>query len=177
MQTEASEIDYTLLSIEELLNIEVISASKKSQKLSDTSAAVYVINQEDIKRSGVQTIPDVLRMVPGLQVARIDANKWAITARGFNDRFSNKLLVLVDGRSVYTHLFSGVIWDMQDTMLEDVERIEVIRGPGATVWGANAVNGVINIITKKASSTQGSLVTVGAAPKNGCLVQSAMGGN
>jgi iron complex outermembrane receptor protein len=161
MKSETSEVDYTLLSLEELLNVEVVSASKKSQKLSDTSAAVYVINQEDIKRSGARTIPDVLRMVPGLQVARIDANKWAITSRGFNGRFSNKLLVLVDGRSVYTHLFSGVIWDMQDTMLEDIERIEVIRGPGATIWGANAVNGVINIITKKAASTQGGLLSVG----------------
>ena len=101
-------------------------------------------------------------MVPGLQVARIDANKWAITSRGFNGRFANKLLVLIDGRSVYTPLFSGVFWDIQDAMLEDVERIEVIRGPGATLWGANAVNGVINIITKQAKETQGGLVTAGA---------------
>ena len=101
-------------------------------------------------------------MVPGLQVARIDANKWAITSRGFNGRFANKLLVLIDGRSVYTPLFSGVFWDIQDTMLEDVERIEVIRGPGATLWGANAVNGIINIITKQAKETQGGLVTAGA---------------
>jgi iron complex outermembrane recepter protein len=154
--------DFTSLSLEELINIEVTSVSKKAQKLSDTPAAIYVITQEDLKRSGAQNIPDALRMVPGLQVARINSNKWAISARGFNDLYSNKLLVLIDGRSVYTPLFSGVFWEIQDTLMEDVDRIEVIRGPGATVWGANAVNGVINIITKKASTTQGGLVTAGA---------------
>jgi iron complex outermembrane recepter protein len=157
-----SNADLTSLSLEELINIEVTSVSKKAQKLSDTSAAVYVITQEDIKRSGVQNIPDALRMVPGLQVARINSNKWAISARGFNDLYSNKLLVLIDGRSVYTPLFSGVFWEIQDTLMEDIDRIEVIRGPGATVWGANAVNGVINIITKNASATQGGLVTAGS---------------
>ncbi|MBW2368047.1 MAG: Plug domain-containing protein, partial [Deltaproteobacteria bacterium] len=132
-------VDLTDLSIEELFNIEIVSVSKKTQKLSDTSAAVYVITQEDLKRSGVQSIPDALRMVPGVQVARIDSNKWAISARGFNGRFANKLLVLIDGRTVYSPLFSGVFWGIQDTMLEDIDRIEVIRGPGATIWGANAV--------------------------------------
>ncbi|RPH43229.1 MAG: TonB-dependent receptor [Planctomycetota bacterium] len=121
----------------------------------DTPSAVFVILPEDIRRSGARSIPEALRMAPGLQVARLDANKWAISSRGFNGRFSNKLLVLMDGRSVYTPLFSGVFWDVQDTFLEDIERIEVIRGPGATVWGANAVNGVINIITKPASHTKG----------------------
>jgi iron complex outermembrane receptor protein len=124
-------------------------------------AAVYVITQEDIRRSGVRSIPDALRMVPGLDVARIDSNKWAITSRGFNGQFANKLLVLIDGRSVYTPLFSGIYWDERDTMLDDIERIEVIRGPGATLWGANAVNGVINIITKKAQDTQGGLLVGG----------------
>jgi iron complex outermembrane receptor protein len=151
-------------SLEQLLNVEVTSVSKKEQKLSQTAAAVFVIGQEDIRRSGSVLLPDLLRMVPGVQVAQIDANAWAITIRGFNSRYSNKVLVLVDGRSVYTPSFSGVYWDQLDTPLEDIERIEVIRGPGATMWGANAVNGVINIITKSSKSTQGGLAsaTVGA---------------
>ena len=157
-KTEGYPVDLTELSIEQLMNIEITTAGRKSQRLSETAAAAFVITQEDIHRSGATTIPDVLRMVPGLQVARIDGNKWAVTARGFNGRFANKLLVLMDGRSVYTPLFSGVIWDVQDTMLEDIDRIEIIRGPGAAVWGANAVNGVINIITKPASDTQGGLL-------------------
>ncbi len=153
--------DLTALSIEELMNIEVTSVSKRAQPLSDTASAIFVITQEDIRRSGVTSIPEALRMAPGLEVARIDANKWAITARGFNGRFANKLLVLIDGRTVYTPLFSGVFWDEQDTFLENIERIEVIRGPGASLWGANAVNGVINIITKKAGETTGGLFSAG----------------
>jgi len=152
---------YLDLSLEELMNIEVTSVSKKEEKLANASAAIYVITQDDIRRSGHQRIPELLRMVPGLQVARIDANKWAISSRGFNGNFANKLLVLIDGRSVYTPVFSGVFWDIQDALLEDVERIEVIRGPGATMWGANAVNGVINIITKSAKDTQGGLIMGG----------------
>src|SRR6202022_4324211 len=124
------------------------SVSKRSQKLADAAAAIFVITQEDFRRSGATSIPEALRMVPGLQVARIDENKWAIRGRGFNGRFANKLLVLIDGRSVYVPLFSGVYWNIQDVVLEDVAMIEVIRGWGATLWGANAVNGVINIITK-----------------------------
>jgi iron complex outermembrane recepter protein len=154
-------VDFTVMSLEELLNVNVVSASKKMQKLSETDAAVFVISQDDLKRSGVTSIPEALRMVPGLQVARIDANKWAISSRGFNGRFANKLLVLMDGRSVYTPLYSGVFWNIQDTLMEDIDRIEVIRGPGATLWGANAVNGIVNIITKKPKDTQGSLVTAG----------------
>lgn len=150
------------LSLADLLEIEVTSVSKKSEKLSDAAAAIFVITDEDIRRSGATSIPEVLRMVPGLEVARIDANKWAITSRGFNSRFANMLLVLIDGRSVYTPLYSGVFWDLQDTLLEDVDRIEIIRGPGAALWGANAVNGVINIITKRAKDTQGGLVSAGA---------------
>jgi iron complex outermembrane receptor protein len=149
------------MSLEDLMNIEITSVSKKPQKLSAAASAVFVITQEDIRRSGATSIPEVLRMVPGLQVARIDANIWAVTARGFNGRFANKLLVLMDGRSLYTPLYSGVYWDEKDTLLEDVDRIEVIRGPGATLWGANAVNGVINIITKQAKDTQGALVSGG----------------
>lgn len=153
--------DLTTLSLEELIDIEVVSLSKRAQKLSDTAAPVFVIGQEDIRRSGASTIPDLLRMVPGLDVARIDASKWAVSARGFNGRFANKLLVLIDGRSVYNPLYSGVLWEMQDTLLEDIDRIEVVRGPGGTIWGANAVNGVINIITKPAKDTIGTLVTAG----------------
>ncbi len=147
------------LSLEELMNVEVYSVGKKEQRLADSAAAVAVITNEDIKRSGATNIPEALRLVPGVEVAHIDSNKWAISIRGFNDRFANKLLVLVDGRSVYTPLFAGVYWDVQDLMLEDVDRIEVIRGPGGTLWGANAVNGVINIITKTSSETQGLLAT------------------
>jgi len=153
--------DLTELSLEELMDLEVTSVAKKSQKLSDAAAAVFVITGEDIRRSGVTSIAEALRLAPGMQVARVDANKWAITVRGFNGRFVDKLLVLIDGRSVYTPLFSGVFWDVQDTLLADVERIEVIRGPGSTMWGANAINGVINIITKNAGDTQGGLVTAG----------------
>jgi iron complex outermembrane receptor protein len=140
----------------------VYSAGKKMQKIHDVAAAVFVISQEDIHRSGATNIPDALRRVPGLQVAQIDANKWAISARGFNGRFSNKLLIMIDGRAIYTPIFSGVLWNREDTLLEDIERIEVIRGAGAAMWGANAVNGVINIITKNAKDTQGILLTAGA---------------
>lgn len=144
------------------IDVVVTSVAKRPQQLFETAAAVYVITPEDLRRSGVTTIPEALRMVPGMQVARIDANKWAISARGFNGRFANKLLVLMDGRSVYSPLFSGVFWDEQDTLLEDIARIEVIRGPGAALWGANAINGVVNIITKRANETQGTLVETGA---------------
>ena len=140
------------------MNLQVTSVSKRAQKLADAAAAIFVITQDDIQRSGASSIPEALRMVPGLEVARIDENKWAIGSRGFNGRFDNKLLVLIDGRSVYTPLFSGVYWNVQDVMLEDVDRIEVIRGPGATLWGANAVDGVINIITKSAKLTLGGMV-------------------
>ncbi|NMG31615.1 TonB-dependent receptor plug domain-containing protein [Aromatoleum evansii] len=149
----------TDLSLEELANVQVTSVSKKSQRLADAPAAVFVITQDDIRRSGVTCVPEALRLAPGVEVARIDASKWAISARGMNARFANKLLVLLDGRSIYTQLFSGVYWDAHDVLLEDIERIEVIRGPGATLWGANAVNGVINIITKRPRDTQGGLLS------------------
>ena len=153
--------DLTNATIEELMQIEVTSVAKKEQKLNQVPAAVYVITQEDIRRSGLTSIPEILRLAPGVEVARISSNQWAITARGFNGRFANKLLVLVDGRSVYTTMFSGVYWDTLDVPLDDIDRIEVIRGPGATMWGANAVNGVINIITKSARQTKGGLITTG----------------
>ncbi len=149
------------LTIEQLMGVEITSVSKKEEPLLDATSAIYVITREDIRRSGATSIPEALRMAPGLQVARIDGNRWAISARGFNGEFANKLLVLIDGRTVYTPTRSGVYWDVQDTLLADVDRIEVIRGPGATLWGANAVNGVINVITKDAAGTQGALVTAG----------------
>ena len=150
------------LSLEELANVEVTSAARRQRKLSESANAVYVITREDIRRSGATTLPELLRMAPGVHVARIDGNKWAVGVRGYNDRFSNKLLVLVDGRSIYTPLFSGVFWEVEDTLLEDIDRIEVIRGPGATLWGANAVNGVINIIRRSATKTTGTFVSGGA---------------
>src|SRR3984893_6782266 len=146
-------------SLEDLMNIEVTSGSKKGQKLLRTAAAVFVITQEDIRRSGATNIPDLLRMVPGLDVGQINGSTWAISARGFNQQFSNKLLVMIDGRAVYTSLFAGVFWDnISDFPLEDIARIEVIRGPGGTIWGANAVNGVINVLTKESAETRGGLV-------------------
>ncbi len=160
-QARAAEevADLTRLSLEQLMNVQVTSVSKKPQRVSESAAAVHVITSEDIRRSGATSIPELLRNVPGLNVARIDSSKWAITARGFNGLFSNKLLVLRDGRTLYTPLFSGVFWDVQDTLLDDIERIEVIRGPGGTIWGANAVNGVINIITKSAAKTRGTQIS------------------
>lgn len=149
------------MSLDELMDLKVTSVVRKPQQLSKSPAAVFVITSEDIRRSGATCIPEALRLAPGVHVARIDGNKWAIAIRGFNSRFANKLLVLMDGRSVYTPLFGGVYWDVQDTMMEDIDRIEVIRGPGATQWGANAVSGVINIITKSSKDTQGGLVTLG----------------
>src|ERR1700688_4231222 len=154
-------VDLTERSMEDLMNIEVTSVTKGVQKMSQVAAAVFVIGQEDIRRSGATNIPDLLRMAPGLDVAQINANTWAISARGFNSQFANKLLVLLDGRAVYTPTFAEVFWDTMDVPLEDIERIEVIRGPGGAVWGNNAVNGVINIITKKAQETLGTLVTGG----------------
>ncbi|MFO0773931.1 MAG: TonB-dependent receptor [Nitrospiraceae bacterium] len=155
-------LDLVDMSLEELMSLPVTSVSKQTEPYAQTAAALFVLTQEDIRRSGATSIPEALRMVPGVQVAKIDSNKWAISARGFNGRFANKLLVLVDGRTVYSPTFAGVNWDQQDTILEDIERIEVIRGPGATLWGVNAVNGVINIITKKAKDTQGGLFVGGA---------------
>jgi iron complex outermembrane receptor protein len=157
------------MSLAQLSNIEVTSVSKKAEKESEAAAAIYVITQDDIRHSGMQSIPELLRVVPGLDVAQSGSHQWAITARGASGQFSNKLLVLIDGRSVYTPLFSGVYWDVQDTPLQDIERIEVIRGPGATLYGANAVNGVINIITKNAKDTQGGLVSVTAGNQENAL--------
>lgn len=153
--------DLLQMSLEDLGKIKITTVSRKSESWSSAAAAVYVITQEDLRRSGVNSLPEALRMAPGLDVARANSRQWAISSRGFNDLFANKLLVLMDGRTIYTPLFSGVFWEDTDTLLEDVDRIEVIRGPGATLWGANAVNGVINIITKNARDTQGTLISGG----------------
>lgn len=150
------------MSLEQLFDLEVTSVSQKPESLSRAAAAVHVVTQDDLRRSGVRSFPEALRYIPGVEVARVDARQYAITARGFNGTVANKLLVLIDGRSVYTPLYSGVFWDAQDIFLDDVEQIEVIRGPGATVWGANAVNGVINVISRDARETQGLLITGGA---------------
>lgn len=153
--------DLADLSLEQLANIEVTSVSRRAERLSDAAASIYVITNDDIRRSGVTSLPEALRLAPNLQVARTSASGYAISARGFNNSVANKLLILIDGRTVYTPLFSGVFWDSQDVMLEDIDRIEVISGPGGTLWGANAVNGVINIITRQAQATQGTLVAAG----------------
>jgi iron complex outermembrane receptor protein len=150
------------LSLEELANLQITSVSRRAESLADAPASVFVITGEDIRRSGATSVPEALRLAPNLQVARVDARQYAISARGFNTTTANKLLVLVDGRTVYTPLFSGVFWDAQDVFLDDVERIEVVSGPGGTLWGTNAVNGVINVITKRASDTRGTTAFLGA---------------
>src|SRR6267142_1420139 len=147
------------LSLAQLGNIEVTTASKEPEEVWRTPAAIFVITQEDIRRSGATSIPEVLRLAPGVEVAQVDSDHWDVGVRGFGGQFSKSLLVLIDGRSVYSPLFAGVYWQVQDTLLEDIERIEVIRGPGGTIWGANAVNGVINMITKRAKDTHGVLVS------------------
>lgn len=152
----------TDLSLEDLSNIEITSVSKRAERLSDAPTSVFVITNDDIRRSGATSLPEALRLAPNLQVARASANGWAISSRGFNSSSANKLLVLIDGRSVYSPLFSGVFWDVQDLMLEDVERIEVISGPGGTLWGVNAVNGVVNVITRPSGQTQGRFLSLGA---------------
>jgi iron complex outermembrane receptor protein len=171
----ADDVDPFSLSPEQLLNATVTSVSKTQERLRDAPAAIFVLNSDDIARSGATSIPEVLRLVPGVQVARGSTWGWAISVRGFNSALTNKLLVLIDGREVYDSLFSGVYWEIQDTALEDIERIEVIRGPGATLWGANAVNGVINIITKKASATQGVMASAVAGNQEQALVTARFG--
>src|SRR5437899_3324985 len=158
----AAPADLTTLSLEQLDNLEVTSVSKKPEKNIQAPAAVHLITQEDIHRSGVTSIPEALRLAPGVEVARINSNQWSLGVRGFGSRLSRSVLVLIDGRSVYNPLFAGTYWELQDYVLEDIDRIEVIRGPGGTLWGSNAVNGVINIITKSAKATQGGRLSVGA---------------
>jgi len=164
---QIASADFSKLSIEQLENVEITSVSKRAQSLSAAPAAIYVITHDEIMRSGATRIPEILRLAPNLQVAQTSPSNFIVTARGFSgnsaaQNFSDKLLVLIDGRSVYNPLFSGMYWDMQDVLPEDIERIEVISGPGATLWGANAVNGVINIVTRKSSDTQGGVLELGA---------------
>lgn len=156
-----TQTDLRTATLEELMNIEITSASRREQRVEDTPAAVYVIGHDEIRRSGLTTIPELLRLAPGVQVARVNSNKWAVSVRGFNSVYSNKLLVMVDGRSIYNPAYATVLWDTEDLMIEDVDRIEVIRGPGGAMWGANAVNGVINIITRPATETQGGFARIG----------------
>ncbi len=154
----------------------VTTVARRESTIGRSPAAVFVVTNEMIRRSGATSIAEALRLVPGLNVARIDANKWAISSRGFNDRFANKMLVQVDGRTVYTPVFSGTYWDVQDVVLEDVDRIEVIRGPGATVWGANAVNGVINVLTKTSANTQGVYAKAGGGTEERGFSTARVGG-
>ncbi len=163
--------DLTQLSLEDLLSIQVTSVSKQPETLATAAASVHVLSGEDIRRSGSRSLPEALRLVPGLHVARIDGQRWAISSHGFNGIYADKLEVLIDGRSIYSPLFSGVFWDTQDIFMPDIDRIEVIRGPSAALWGSNAVNGVINIVTRQAAQTQGLLTYAG-----GGNVQTAFAG-
>src|SRR4051812_27568067 len=172
----ASPIDLARASIEDLMNIEITSASRKEQRIGDVPAAISVITQEEIRRSGMTTIPELLRLVPGVQGAQINSNKWAVAVRGFNGLFGDKLLVLVDGRTMYDRLNSGVFWESIDIPLEDIERIEVLRGAGGATWGANAVNGVISIITRSAADTRGAAVAAGSGTLDGAHVGARYGG-
>jgi len=155
---KASAPDLSSLNLEQLTRIEVSTALRREQALFETPAAVYVITHEELMRSGATSVPEALRMVPGVEVAQIDANKWAVSARGFNSRFANKMLIMIDGRSIYNPVYSGTLWDQNDLLLEDIDRIEIVRGPGATMWGANAVNGVINVVTSRPRDTGGVLL-------------------
>lgn len=148
--------------VDELLNVEVTSVSRSPEKLNEAASAIQVISSEDIRRSGATHVAEALRLAPNLQVAQLSSSVWLISARGFNSIFANKLLVMIDGRTVYTPLYGGVLWEQQNLLLEDVDRIEVVSGPGGTLWGANAVNGVINIITKTAKATQGGYASASA---------------
>ncbi|HEY4382243.1 MAG TPA: TonB-dependent receptor [Acidobacteriaceae bacterium] len=164
------------LSLAQLANVEVTTASKEPEQIWQTPAAIYIITQNDIRRSGATTLPELLSHVPGVEVARIDSDHWAVGVRGFGGEFSKSLLVLIDGRSVYSPLFAGVYWQVQDTLLEDIDRIEVIRGPGGTIWGANAVNGIINVITKNAKDTHGALNSLGGGSVDQGIGASRFGG-
>lgn len=176
INTEENANPLKKLTLEQLGNVEVTTASREPERVWKTSAAIYVITQEEIQRSGATTIPDALRLAPGVEVARIDSNKWSIGIRGFGSRLSRDVLVLIDGRTVYTTLLAGTYWEVQNVLLEDVDRIEVIRGPGGTIWGPNAVNGVINIITKPTKDTQGTLASVGGGNVDEGFMHARYGG-
>lgn len=172
-----ASVDYLDFNPEQLLSAKVISVSKKAETVANSPSAVYVVTNEDIIRSGVTNIPDALRMVPGVNVARTDSNSWAVSIRGFNSGLANKLLVLLDGRTIYNPVFGGVLWEAHDLVLEDIDRIEVVRGPGGTLWGANAVNGVINIITKHTVDTQGNLASVVYGNEERGIISARHGGS
>ncbi len=175
-RSASAEIDLLDLSIEELADLRVTSVSRAEERLADAPAAVFVITRDELRRSGVTTLAEALRLAPGVEVGRRNSHSWSITIRGFNSDLANKLLVLIDGRSVYSPLYAGVFWDVQDTLLEDIERIEVIAGPGGTLWGANAVNGVINIITRSAADSAGAFLETGAGNEEQGFVGFRYGG-
>ena len=163
------------LSLEELTNMEVSTVARRPQAMTEVAAAVFVVTQDDIRRAGARSIPEALRLAPGVEVAQLNAGKWAISTRGFNSRFANKLLVLKDGRTLHSPSFGGTHWDLQDTMIDDIERIEIIRGPAGTIWGSNAVNGIVNIITKNAAQTSGLLLTTDAGLNDSASVNARYG--
>jgi iron complex outermembrane receptor protein len=171
-----TEPDLTTLSLEELANTQVTVVSKRAESRDKVPAAVAVVTPEDIRASGITTIAEAIRNVPGVHVARLNSNAWAIGVRGFTSQLNRSQLVLIDGRSVYNPLFAGTYWDVQDTLLEDVERIEVVRGPGGTLWGANAVNGILNVVTKEASETQGGFITLGGGNEQRAFARARHGG-
>jgi len=177
VRAQSQDPGFADMSLEELMNVPVTSVSKKTTKLGESPAAITVITQDDLRRLGITNLPDALRLVPGVEVAQINSQEWAVSARGFNNEFANKLLVLIDGRSVYGSGFGGVVWGVQNVVMEDVDRIEVIRGPGGALWGANAVNGVINIITKSAAETQGGLVSAAGGTTEQPDVSARYGGS
>lgn len=176
-EARVAAVDLKKLSVEELLDVEVTSVSRRPEKLLDTPAAVEVISAEDLRRSGATRLPDALRIASHLEVAQVDASNWAISSRGFNTGLGNKLLVMVDGRTVYTPLFAGVFWDVHDAIIDDLDRIEVVSGPGGTVWGANAVNGVISVISKRAADTQGLLLQAGSGDELESYAGARFGGS
>lgn len=157
------------MSWEELTDVEISTLARKEQSLKQSPMAAFVISSEDIRRSGATSLPEILRMVPGMDIAKLNSWNWAVSSRGLNDLYANKLQVMIDGRSVYEPLVSGVYWDQQNPFLQDIERIEVIRGPSGSLWGANSVNGTINIITKTAKDTQGGLVFGGGGQRTSAL--------
>ncbi len=172
----STETSLKKLSLEDLMRMEVTSVSRQESTVGQSPAAIFVVTPEMIRRSGATNFPELLRMVPGLEVGHIDSSKWGVAARGFNTRFANQLLVQVDGRTVYTPINGGVYWDTVDYPLDDIDRIEVIRGPGGSVWGANAVNGIINIITKSAKETQGVSWTAGGGTEERAFTSFRFGG-
>ena len=174
---DSSLVDFSTLDLEELARVRVTSAARRPETLGNSSAAINLISREDIRRSGASNLPEALRLLPGLAVFQAGTRDWAVSARGFHQQSSNKMLVLIDGRVVYSPIFAGVFWDVQRVLLEDVDRIELIRGPGAALWGANAVNGVINIVTRRAGETPGGFTSVTGGTNDQAQVDLRYGGS